>query len=168
MVSSHLLVNGINIMQSGGIRVDGRKLLIVAAVSRDDAVKLKVDKTKVETGSRNLYLAREGCEWTHFIQFFCLYIHKIAHKIWDSASFPSNIWNTIKRGLSFEVRLFWDFMVLNFLLFLSPFFFSFWKLSDPCWNKGCRRCIWDRHDQKNQSEQVFQRYNILCVSINMK
>ena len=47
--------------QNGGIRVDGRKLLIVAAVSREDAVKIKANKTKVETGSRNLYLAREGC-----------------------------------------------------------------------------------------------------------
>uniref|UniRef100_A0A672GTX6 RNA-binding protein 28 n=1 Tax=Salarias fasciatus TaxID=181472 RepID=A0A672GTX6_SALFA len=46
--------------ENGGVRADGRKLLIVAAVSRDDAVKLKVNKTKVETGSRNLYLAREG------------------------------------------------------------------------------------------------------------
>uniref|UniRef100_A0A8C7XN36 RNA binding motif protein 28 n=1 Tax=Oryzias sinensis TaxID=183150 RepID=A0A8C7XN36_9TELE len=46
--------------EKGGIRVDGRKLSIVAAVSREDAVKLKVDKKKVETGSRNLYLAREG------------------------------------------------------------------------------------------------------------
>ncbi|KAK5612118.1 hypothetical protein CRENBAI_026151 [Crenichthys baileyi] len=46
--------------ENGGIRVDGRKLIIVAAVSREDAMKLKVDKKKVETGSRNLYLAREG------------------------------------------------------------------------------------------------------------
>ncbi|XP_040895014.1 RNA-binding protein 28 [Toxotes jaculatrix] len=46
--------------ENGGIRVDGRKLLIVAAVSRDDAAKLKVNKVKVETGTRNLYLAREG------------------------------------------------------------------------------------------------------------
>ncbi|XP_029910201.1 RNA-binding protein 28 isoform X2 [Myripristis murdjan] len=46
--------------ESGGIRVDGRKLLIVAAVSREDASKLKVKKVKVETGTRNLYLAREG------------------------------------------------------------------------------------------------------------
>ncbi|CAN9499236.1 unnamed protein product [Ophioblennius macclurei] len=46
--------------ENGGIRVDGRKLLIVAAVSRDDAVKMKVKTNKVETGSRNLYLAREG------------------------------------------------------------------------------------------------------------
>uniref|UniRef100_A0AAX7VI28 RNA-binding protein 28 n=1 Tax=Astatotilapia calliptera TaxID=8154 RepID=A0AAX7VI28_ASTCA len=44
----------------GGIRIHGRKLMIVAAVSREDAVKLKVDKKKVETGTRNLYLAREG------------------------------------------------------------------------------------------------------------
>uniref|UniRef100_A0A7N9APZ9 RNA-binding protein 28 n=1 Tax=Mastacembelus armatus TaxID=205130 RepID=A0A7N9APZ9_9TELE len=46
--------------ENGGIRVDGRKLLIVAAVSREDAAKLKVNKVKVETGTRNLYLAREG------------------------------------------------------------------------------------------------------------
>ncbi|XP_015237416.1 PREDICTED: RNA-binding protein 28 isoform X2 [Cyprinodon variegatus] len=46
--------------ENGGIRVDGRKLMVVAAVSREDAMKLKVDKKKVETGSRNLYLAREG------------------------------------------------------------------------------------------------------------
>lgn len=50
------------LMQNGGIRVDGRKLLIVAAVTREDAVKLKTNKVKVETGTRNLYLAREGCE----------------------------------------------------------------------------------------------------------
>uniref|UniRef100_A0A3B5N173 RNA binding motif protein 28 n=1 Tax=Xiphophorus couchianus TaxID=32473 RepID=A0A3B5N173_9TELE len=46
--------------QNGGVRADGRKLMIVTAVSREDALKLKVDKKKVETGSRNLYLAREG------------------------------------------------------------------------------------------------------------
>ncbi|KAI3371397.1 hypothetical protein L3Q82_023989 [Scortum barcoo] len=46
--------------ENGGIRVDGRKLLVVAAVSREEATQLKVDKVKVETGTRNLYLAREG------------------------------------------------------------------------------------------------------------
>ncbi|XP_070763639.1 RNA-binding protein 28 [Enoplosus armatus] len=46
--------------ENGGIRVDGRKLFIVAAVSKEDAAKLKVNKVKVETGTRNLYLAREG------------------------------------------------------------------------------------------------------------
>ncbi|XP_054865339.1 RNA-binding protein 28 isoform X2 [Amphiprion ocellaris] len=46
--------------ENGGVRVDGRKLLIVAAVSREDATKMKVNKAKVETGTRNLYLAREG------------------------------------------------------------------------------------------------------------
>ncbi|XP_047452539.1 RNA-binding protein 28 isoform X2 [Mugil cephalus] len=46
--------------ENGGIRIDGRKLMVVAAVTREDAAKLKVDKTKVETGTRNLYLAREG------------------------------------------------------------------------------------------------------------
>lgn len=50
------------LLQSGGIRVDGRKLFIVLAVSKEDAAKLKVDKVKVETGIRNLYLAREGCK----------------------------------------------------------------------------------------------------------
>lgn len=57
-------------MQSGGIRVDGRKLFIVAAVSKEDSAKLKVNKVKVETGTRNLYLAREGCESTRFMLFF--------------------------------------------------------------------------------------------------
>ncbi|XP_013889270.1 RNA-binding protein 28 [Austrofundulus limnaeus] len=46
--------------ENQGIRLDGRKLFIVAAVSRDDVTKLKDSKKKVETGSRNLYLAREG------------------------------------------------------------------------------------------------------------
>ncbi|XP_041745750.1 RNA-binding protein 28 isoform X2 [Coregonus clupeaformis] len=46
--------------ESGGIRVDGRKLNIVTAVSREDAVKLKDKKVKTHTGTRNLYLAREG------------------------------------------------------------------------------------------------------------
>ncbi|XP_068595474.1 RNA-binding protein 28 [Brachionichthys hirsutus] len=46
--------------ESGGVRVDGRKLFIVTAVSREDVTKLKVNKEKVETGTRNLYLAREG------------------------------------------------------------------------------------------------------------
>uniref|UniRef100_A0A665V2K6 RNA-binding protein 28 n=1 Tax=Echeneis naucrates TaxID=173247 RepID=A0A665V2K6_ECHNA len=46
--------------ENGGIRVDGRKLFIMAAVSREDAAKLKVKKVKVETGTRNLFLAREG------------------------------------------------------------------------------------------------------------
>nr|XP_040024668.1 RNA-binding protein 28-like [Gasterosteus aculeatus aculeatus] len=46
--------------ENGDVRVDGRKLLVVAAVTREDASKLKVDKVKVESGTRNLYLAREG------------------------------------------------------------------------------------------------------------
>ncbi|KAM9377195.1 RNA-binding protein 28 [Pholidichthys leucotaenia] len=46
--------------ENGGIRIQGRKLLVVIAVSREDAAKLKVDQKKVETGTRNLYLAREG------------------------------------------------------------------------------------------------------------
>uniref|UniRef100_A0A3Q3WG31 RRM domain-containing protein n=1 Tax=Mola mola TaxID=94237 RepID=A0A3Q3WG31_MOLML len=46
--------------ETGGLRLDGRKLFIVAAVSKEEAAKLKVNKVKVETGTRNLYLAREG------------------------------------------------------------------------------------------------------------
>ncbi|CAK6968954.1 RNA-binding protein 28 [Scomber scombrus] len=46
--------------ENGGIRVDGRKLLIAVAVTREDAAKLKDNKVKVETGTRNIYLAREG------------------------------------------------------------------------------------------------------------
>ncbi|KAM7396611.1 hypothetical protein PAMP_019644 [Pampus punctatissimus] len=46
--------------EDGGIRVDGRKLLFASAVTREDAAKLKVNKVKVETGTRNMYLAREG------------------------------------------------------------------------------------------------------------
>ncbi|KAM6960581.1 RNA-binding protein 28 [Aplochiton taeniatus] len=46
--------------ESGGVRADGRKLIVVAAVSREDAAKLRDKKVKVETGTRNLYLAREG------------------------------------------------------------------------------------------------------------
>lgn len=59
-------------MQSGGIRLDGRKLFIVEAVSKEDAVKLKVNRAKVETGSRNLYLAREGCESNPFLMLVFL------------------------------------------------------------------------------------------------
>ncbi|XP_057693557.1 RNA-binding protein 28 [Corythoichthys intestinalis] len=46
--------------EAGGIRLDGRKLMIVPALSKDDVAKLKVKKVKVQTGTRNLYLAREG------------------------------------------------------------------------------------------------------------
>ncbi|MCI4379043.1 hypothetical protein PGIGA_G00223350 [Pangasianodon gigas] len=46
--------------EAGGVKVDGRKLNIVLAVSREDASKLKSKKVKTHKGSRNLYLAREG------------------------------------------------------------------------------------------------------------
>ncbi|XP_053479479.1 RNA-binding protein 28 [Ictalurus furcatus] len=46
--------------ETGGVWVDGRKLSIVLAVTREDASKLKNKKVKTHTGSRNLYLAREG------------------------------------------------------------------------------------------------------------
>ncbi|XP_077049745.1 RNA-binding protein 28 isoform X2 [Siphateles boraxobius] len=44
----------------GGITVDGRRLNILPAVNREDAAKLKDKKVKTHTGTRNLYLAREG------------------------------------------------------------------------------------------------------------
>ncbi|XP_016130128.1 RNA-binding protein 28 isoform X2 [Sinocyclocheilus grahami] len=44
----------------GGIKVDGRRLNILPAVNREDAAKFKDKKVKTHTGSRNLYLAREG------------------------------------------------------------------------------------------------------------
>ncbi|XP_066541052.1 RNA-binding protein 28 [Hoplias malabaricus] len=49
-----------NDSEAGGVRVDGRKLNIVLAVTREDAAKLATKKVKTHKGSRNLYLAREG------------------------------------------------------------------------------------------------------------
>ncbi|XP_030072201.1 RNA-binding protein 28 isoform X2 [Microcaecilia unicolor] len=46
--------------ENGGLRLDGRKLIIDLAVSRDEAHKLSQKKVKKPTGTRNLYLAREG------------------------------------------------------------------------------------------------------------
>uniref|UniRef100_A0A8B9N9K5 RRM domain-containing protein n=1 Tax=Accipiter nisus TaxID=211598 RepID=A0A8B9N9K5_9AVES len=46
--------------QGGGLRLDGRLLRIDPAVSREEAHKLRGQKAKKPTGTRNLYLAREG------------------------------------------------------------------------------------------------------------
>ncbi|XP_070550742.1 RNA-binding protein 28-like isoform X1 [Ptychodera flava] len=48
--------------KTGGISIDGRRLVISMAVSKDDAEKMKKDKKKKKTGkdNRNLHLAREG------------------------------------------------------------------------------------------------------------
>lgn len=43
--------------------MDGRQLKVDLAVTRDEAAKLRTKKVKKPTGTRNLYLAREGCEW---------------------------------------------------------------------------------------------------------
>ncbi|KFV79658.1 RNA-binding protein 28, partial [Struthio camelus australis] len=43
-----------------GLRLDGRLLRIDLAVSREEAQKLRGQKVKKPTGTRNLYLAREG------------------------------------------------------------------------------------------------------------
>lgn len=46
--------------QGGGLKLDGRLLKIDLAVTRDEAAKLQTKKVKKPTGTRNLYLAREG------------------------------------------------------------------------------------------------------------
>ncbi|XP_058537379.1 RNA-binding protein 28 isoform X2 [Ochotona princeps] len=44
----------------GGLKLDGRQLKVDLAVTRDEAAKLRRKKVKKPTGTRNLYLAREG------------------------------------------------------------------------------------------------------------
>ncbi|KAM8973416.1 RNA-binding protein 28 isoform 2-T2 [Pelodytes ibericus] len=46
--------------EKGSLKLDGRRLIIDLAVSREEAVKLKENKVRKPTGVRNLYLAREG------------------------------------------------------------------------------------------------------------
>ncbi|XP_074049862.1 RNA-binding protein 28 isoform X2 [Macrotis lagotis] len=46
--------------EDGGLKLDGRKLKVDLAVTRDEAEKLRSKKVKKQTGTRNLYLAREG------------------------------------------------------------------------------------------------------------
>uniref|UniRef100_A0A2K6F9H8 RNA binding motif protein 28 n=1 Tax=Propithecus coquereli TaxID=379532 RepID=A0A2K6F9H8_PROCO len=46
--------------EGGGLKLDGRQLKVDLAVTRDEAAKLRTKKVKKPTGSRNLYLAREG------------------------------------------------------------------------------------------------------------
>ncbi|XP_072258045.1 RNA-binding protein 28 [Pyxicephalus adspersus] len=46
--------------EDGGLKLAGRKLMVDLAVSRDEAGKLRQKKVKKPTGTRNLYLAREG------------------------------------------------------------------------------------------------------------
>ncbi|XP_006861165.1 PREDICTED: RNA-binding protein 28 isoform X2 [Chrysochloris asiatica] len=46
--------------EGGGLKLDGRQLKADLAVTRDEAAKLQTKKVKKPTGTRNLYLAREG------------------------------------------------------------------------------------------------------------
>ncbi|XP_044139356.1 RNA-binding protein 28 isoform X1 [Bufo gargarizans] len=46
--------------ENGGLKLAGRKLFVDLAVSREEAGKLCQKKVKKPTGTRNLYLAREG------------------------------------------------------------------------------------------------------------
>ncbi|XP_040857949.1 RNA-binding protein 28 isoform X2 [Ochotona curzoniae] len=46
--------------EGGGLKLDGRQLRVDLAVTRDEAAKLRTKKVKKPTGTRNLYLAREG------------------------------------------------------------------------------------------------------------
>ncbi|KAG9489778.1 hypothetical protein GDO78_005623 [Eleutherodactylus coqui] len=48
--------------ENGGLKLAGRKLLVDLAVSRDEAGRLRQNKVKKPTGTRNLYLAREGLQ----------------------------------------------------------------------------------------------------------
>lgn len=57
-----LLTNIYNVLQGGGIIVDGRKLLIAKAVSRQKATELTKKEEKVKEDKRNLHLVREGCK----------------------------------------------------------------------------------------------------------
>ncbi|XP_049630327.1 RNA-binding protein 28 [Suncus etruscus] len=44
----------------GGLKLNGRQLKVDLAVTREEAAKLQTKKVKKPTGTRNLYLAREG------------------------------------------------------------------------------------------------------------
>uniref|UniRef100_A0A8C5LG18 RNA-binding protein 28 n=1 Tax=Jaculus jaculus TaxID=51337 RepID=A0A8C5LG18_JACJA len=46
--------------EGGGLKLDGRQLKVDLAVTREEAAKLQTKKVKKPTGTRNLYLAREG------------------------------------------------------------------------------------------------------------
>ncbi|XP_053261873.1 RNA-binding protein 28 isoform X1 [Podarcis raffonei] len=46
--------------EGGGLHLGGRRLRVDLAVSREEAQQLRSQKTKKPTGTRNLYLAREG------------------------------------------------------------------------------------------------------------
>ncbi|XP_038667648.1 RNA-binding protein 28 isoform X1 [Scyliorhinus canicula] len=46
--------------ERGGLLLDGRKLIVTLAVSREEAKKLAQKKSGKPSGTRNLYLAREG------------------------------------------------------------------------------------------------------------
>nr|XP_012329529.1 RNA-binding protein 28 [Aotus nancymaae] len=46
--------------EAGGLKLGGRQLKVDLAVTRDEAAKLQTKKVKKPTGTRNLYLAREG------------------------------------------------------------------------------------------------------------
>ncbi|KAM5255749.1 RNA-binding protein 28 [Ctenodactylus gundi] len=46
--------------EGSGLKLDGRQLKVDLAVTRDEAAKLQTKKVKKPTGTRNLYLAREG------------------------------------------------------------------------------------------------------------
>lgn len=49
-------------LQAGGLRLDGRQLRVDLAVSREEARRLRAPGAAKPSGTRNLYLAREGRE----------------------------------------------------------------------------------------------------------
>lgn len=49
--------------QSGGLTLDGRKLIVSLALSRDKVTQMAKDKkAQVKGDQRNLHLIRESCE----------------------------------------------------------------------------------------------------------
>ena len=72
--------NAMNTFQDGGLMMDGRRLYVTLAVSRDKAVDLKHEKKEDEQkDKRNLWLAREGS--TYLFAFLCVTVCLIDSRI---------------------------------------------------------------------------------------
>ena len=156
----------LSLFKNGGVRVDGRRLIVSAAVSRESAAQLKDKKVKVETGARNLYLAREGCKWgwntdSQFPNFSAMIFPRL-----QNSHCKQNVLGWL--GLCFWDSYRWDILVFHnsqyciriythcvFVCYLSrpegPWIYicSVAFSSNSCWNQGCRGSAWSRHGQTN-------------------
>ena len=68
------------LLQGEQISFNGRSLMVMPAISRSDAQDLRVKKsTKEAKDSRNLFLAREGCELhiVCFVFWYCCYVRHL-------------------------------------------------------------------------------------------